>query len=490
MQTKQDARWAKQIVTSALVIGMTAVLCLIVLPAYAQSIDEAIVKVFAVYNRPDYYNPWQMEGAQLRTGSGCIIAGNRVLTSAAVVADQIYVQVRRADQATTHLALVRSVAHESDLAILEVIDKEFFADVVPLQIGDLPSLRDRVVVYGFPTGGEELAITEAVVSRIEHQFYKHNQEYLLACQIDVAIAPGNFGGPVIKDGEIVGVAIQAGRGESIGAMVPAPLIERFLADIEDGTYDGMPGIGIVWQRMENPDLRARFKMSEELTGILINKVLPGSPAEDLLQPGDVILALDDTNIENDGSIEFRPGGRTSFSHLVQSKFIGDVVRLHILRDGQPSDVEIQFTKTLAGFRLVPNERFDVVPRYAIVGGLVFEPLTLNLLQLWGEDWYSAAPRNLANYYRKEKTEDRSEIIVLVRVLADEVNTSYHDYVYEVILEVNGTAIADMENLIEAFESNTNDHHIIITESGETIVLDRVKAEQNGPLILKTYGIGQ
>ena len=202
MQRGQDDRRTRGFVTAALVIGMTAVLCLAVLPACAQSIDEAIVKVFAVHNIPDYYNPWQMQGAQLRTGSGCIIAGNRVLTSATVVADQIYVQVRRADQATTHLALVRSVAHESDLAILEVIDKEFFADVVPLQIGGLPSLRDRVVVYGFPTGGEELAITEAVVSRIEHQFYEHSQEYLLACQIDAAVDPGSFGGPVIKDGEI------------------------------------------------------------------------------------------------------------------------------------------------------------------------------------------------------------------------------------------------------------------------------------------------
>ena len=489
MQSTQDARRVSGIVASAVVIGM-AILCLVAPPSHAQTIDEAIVKVFAVYNRPDYYNPWQMQGAQLRSGSGCIVAGDRILTSAAVVADQIYVQVRRADQATTHLALVRAVAHETDLAVLEVIDKEFFAGVVPPEIGDLASLRDRVVVYGFPAGGDELAVTEAGVSRIEHQFYAHGQEYLLTCQIDADVDPGSFGGPVIKDGKIVGVAIQAGRGERIGAMVPAPLVERFLADIEDGAYDGMPGIGIVWQPMENPDLRVRFKMGEDQTGILVNKVLVGSPAEDLLQPGDVILALDDTTIENDGSIEYRPGGRTAFSHLVQTEFIGDVVKLHILRDGQPSDVEIQFTTPLADFRLVLNEQFDTVPRYAIVGGLVFEPLTVNLLQLWGEDWYSSAPRNLVGYYRNEKMEERSEIVVLVRVLADEVNTGYHDFVYEVITEVNGVAIADMDGLIEAFKSNTDEHHVIVTENGETLVLDRVKAEQNGPLIRKTYGIGQ
>ncbi len=490
MQSRQEAGRAREIVTSTLAIGMAAVLCLVVLPANAQSINEAIVKVYVFYNKPDYYNPWQMQGAQLRTGSGCIIDGNRILTSAAVVADQVFVQVSRADQATTYLALVRSVAHESDLAILEVIDEGFFADVTPLQIGDLPQLRDHIVVYGFPTGGEELAITEGVVSRIEHQFYPHSQEFILACQIDAVIDLGGSGGPVIKDDRIVGVALHASGGENHSTMVPAPIIKRFLKDIEDGAYDGMPGIGILWQRMENPDLRSSVGMSKKQTGILTNKVLPGSPAKDILQPGDVILAIDGTDIENDGTIKFRPDGRTSFSHLIQTKFIGDIVGLRILRDGETSDVEIQFTKPLREFRLVPNEQFDALPRYTIVGGLVFEPLTLNLLKLWGADWYSDAPPNLVNYARKEKTQDRSEVIVLVRVLADEVNIGYHDHVYKVITEVNGQRIGSLRDLVEAFESNTDVYHVIVTEGGETIVLDRAKAEQNAPLILKKYGISQ
>jgi len=473
-----------------LAIGLVVILFLVILPSFAQSINEAIAKVYVFYNKPDYYNPWQMQGAQLRTGSGCIIDGNRILTSATVVADQVFVQVSRADQATTYLALVRSVAHESDLAILEVIDEEFFADVTSLQIGDLSQLRDRVVVYGFSTGGEELAITEGVVSRIEHQFYPHSQEYILACQIDAAIDLGSSGGPVIKDDKIVGVALHASGGEDHSIMVPAPIIKRFLKDIEDGTYDGMPGIGILWQRIENPDLRSSVGMSKKQTGILINKVLPGSPAEDILQTGDVILAIDGTDIENDGTIEFRPDVRTSFSHLIQTKFIGDAVELRILRDGETSDVEVQFTKPLREFRLVPNEQYDVLPRYAIVGGLVFEPLTLNLLKLWGADWYSDAPPNLVNYARKEKTQDRSEVIVLVRVLADEVNIGYHDHVYKVITDVNGQKIGSLRDLVEAFESNTDAYHVIITEGGETIVLDRAKAEQNAPLILKKYGISQ
>ncbi len=475
--------------SSILAVTLLATLCLIPLATHAQSVNEAIVKVYAVYNQPDYYNPWQMHGSQARTGSGCIIEGNRILTDAHVVADQIFMQVQRAGEARKYMAAVEIVAHECDLAILEVSDGSFFLGVEPLQIGQLPTLRDRVVVYGFPQGGNELCITEGVVSRVEHQYYTHSQEYLLTCQIDAAINPGSSGGPVIKDGEIVGVAFQAGHGENIGYMVPAPVIERFLEDIEDGEYDGMPGIGIRWQKMENPDLRHRYGMTTEQTGILINKIYPGSPADGVLQLQDVILSIDNANIENDGTIEFRAGERTSFSYLIQSKFIGDTVGLSILCDKAVNDLEIIFTKPLGEFRLVPNEQYDTSPRYYIVGGLVFEPLTLNLLKIWGANWYGDAPRNLVNYcLRGEPTKDRSELVILVRVLADEVNIGYQNHRYEVITEVNGKSIRDMTDLIDAFEDNTDLHHVIINEREERIILDRAKVEGSAERILRKYSI--
>ncbi len=472
-----------------LAVTLVAALCLVALPACAQSVNEAIVKVYAVYDQPDYYNPWQMYGSQARSGSGCVIEGNRILTSAHVVADQVFIQVKRAGQPRKYMAAVEIVAHECDLAILKVSDDSFFLGVEPLRIGQLPTLRDKVVVYGFPQGGDELCITEGVVSRVEHQYYAHSQEYLLTCQIDAAINPGSSGGPVIKDGEIAGVAFQAGGGENIGYMVPAPVIERFLEDIEDGEYDGMPGIGIRWQNMENPDLRHRYGMTTEQTGILINKIYSGSPADGVLQPQDVILSIDDANIENDGTIEFRAGERTSFSYLIQSKFIGNTVGLRILRDEAVKDLIIIFTKPLGEFRLVPNEQYDKSPRYYIVGGLVFEPLTLNLLKMWGVNWYGDAPRNLVNYYlRGESTKDRSELVVLVRVLADEVNVGYQNRRYEVITEVNGKSIGDMTDLIDAFEDNTDLHHVIINERGERIILNRTKVEESAERILRQYSI--
>jgi len=470
---------------------LAMILCLIifVLPSYAQDVKEAVVKIYTVCNRHNYYDPWQMYGQEMRSGSGCIMDGKRILTNAHVVGDQTFIQVKRAGQAKKYTAFVKMVAHECDLAILGVEDDSFFSGVEPLEIGELPRVRDKVAVYGFPQGGDELCITEGVVSRVEHHWYVHSREYLLTCQIDAAINPGSSGGPVIKDDKIVGVAFQAGSGENIGYMVSVPIIEHFLKDIEDGKYDGIPDIGIFYQEMENPDIRQRYKMSEEQTGILINKIYPGSPAEGVLKSEDIILSIDGKSIANDGTIEFRKGERTSFKYIVQNKYIGDTVELQILRNGELKKVEIKLTKTAGAFRLVPNEQYDVSPIYYILGGLVFEPLTLNFLKTWGVSWYDNAPRNLVNHYLfGEPTEGQKEVIILVKVLADEVNVGYHNRRYEVISEVNGRKIKDMRDLVDALENNKDRYHIIVNDRGYRIILDRLKVEESAQRILKKYGI--
>jgi len=190
----------------------------VVLSGFAQEdITGSIVKIYTVYNKHSYFRPWQMEGQRSATGSGCIIDGHRILTNAHVVADATFIQVKRAGEAKKYTAEVDVVAHECDLAILKVKDESFFKGAVPLEIGDLAEVRDDVATFGFPEGGEELGITEGVVSRVEIQEYTHSSAELLSCQIDAAINPGSSGGPVIKENKVVGVAFQADSGgENIG----------------------------------------------------------------------------------------------------------------------------------------------------------------------------------------------------------------------------------------------------------------------------------
>jgi len=473
------------------VIIMVFLGCTITSPVYAQTyVKESVVKIYAVYKSPSYGEPWQMSGQMSRTGSGCIISGRRILTNAHVVADSTFIQVKRAGEAKRYSAAVEQVAHECDLAILKVTDDTFFSGITPVELGTLADVRHKVAVHGFPQGGDELCITEGVVSRVEHQHYTHSGAYLLSCQIDAAINHGNSGGPVIKDNRIVGVAFQAGKGENIGYMVPVPVIKHFLKDVDDDNYDGIPDLALSFQKMENPDIRRKYHMSRKQTGILVNRIYYGSPAEGIFKSGDVILSVEGADVENDGTIEFRDGNRTSFLYLIQNRFIHDTVEFKILRDNKIKLVKVKLTVPMNSCRLVPNKQYDVAPTYYIVGGLVFEPLTYNLLDVWAKTWgQKLALSNLVNYYaRGEPTREQKQLVVLVKVLADEVNVGYHDLMCNVISYVNGKRISSMKDLVDAFETNDAEYHNIKDERGYQIILERDKVHRSNKAILERYKV--
>jgi S1-C subfamily serine protease len=465
--------------------------CIVVVttPSYAQrDLKKAIVKIYTVYSEYNYDMPWQLSKQERAVGSGCIISGNRILTNAHVVADQTFIQVKRAGEAMKYNATVAMVAHECDLALLTVDDPSFFAGVKPLALGTLPRMRDKVAVYGFPIGGDELSITEGVVSRVELTGYSHSGSHLLACQIDAAINPGNSGGPVIKDGKIAGIAFQGYvYAQNIGYMVPAPLIDHFLKDSQDGHYDGFPGIGIAWQTMENPGMRASLRMNEAQTGVLLTYIVPDSSAQDILQAGDVLLAIEGRPIANDGTVPFRGTERIQFAQEVQKKFMGESVRCTVLRDGKALEVTIPLRTSLGSGRLVPYTQYDTAPTYYLVGGLVLQPLTRNYLGTWNN--MDDVPVHLANYYYHERqSDDRKQVIVLTNILGDELTVGYDDFDDHVITHVNGKAISSIEDVVQAIEGNKGAYHVLMDEWGNRIVLDRaatIKAQQR---IMERYKI--
>ena len=42
---------------------------------------RSVVRIFTTFRRPDYYQPWQMAAEDQLSGSGCLIAGGRILTN-------------------------------------------------------------------------------------------------------------------------------------------------------------------------------------------------------------------------------------------------------------------------------------------------------------------------------------------------------------------------------------------------------------------------
>jgi S1-C subfamily serine protease len=410
----------------------------------ATDVRDSMVKIYSVQNEPDYDNPWNMKGPEAFSGSGCVIEGNRILTNAHMVSDHTFIMVRLHGQPQKHPAKVVAVSHEADLALLSVDEPGFFKGVKPLRLGELPEIEQEVIVCGFPEGGDTLSTTKGVISRIELQGYAHTWTRLLAGQLDAAINSGNSGGPVLVGDRIVGVVMQTRKkSQNIGYMVPAPVIDHFLIDMEDGRYDGFPEDGIGIQPLENESLKRMFGLNEDQSGA-----------------------------------------------LVKQRQIGEDLVYEILRQGRMKTVRLKLDKNTRSGRLVPMKRYDVQPTYYVYGGLVFCPLTLNYLLSWGDDWSEDAPYNLLTYFVDgELTRKGEEVIVISKVLASNLNNGYDDLVDSRIVEVNGKSISNLQDLIRIVEADIENPFVVFrTEGNQTIALDRKKSEAAHGDILSTYRI--
>jgi S1-C subfamily serine protease len=446
---------------------------------------NSIVKIFAMRSNPNYYQPWQNYSQRSSVGSGFVISGNRIVTNAHIVANQTFLMVRKQGEQKKYIAKLEVVGHECDLAVLSVQDPAFFKNVVPLDLGKLPDLQSSVTVLGYPIGGDNISVTEGVISRIEPVVYSHSGRRLLAVQIDAAINPGNSGGPVIHDGKVVGVAFQGlSQAQNIGFMIPGPVIEHFLKDVKDHKFDGFPDTPFAVMKMENPDLRKWAKMNDKQTGIMVRSLPPVIKAKGPFKVNDVIMGIDGINVDNDATVPYRNGEVIYFGHLIWQKYIGDVCRFSVLRDGKVIDIDYKLCKFK---RLVPNRQFDILPTYYLTGGLLFIPLTLNYLDEWGNWWKGPLPLVYMTIEGKP-TKKYDQVVVLSMVLADEVNVGYQDIRSKVVEAVNGKKIKNLLELIDIVEKTQKGFVVFQLKDKSKIVMDVEKLRKSTPVIMERYRI--
>jgi type II secretory pathway component PulC len=264
----------------------------------------------------------------------------------------------------------------------------------------------------------------------------------------------------------------------------------FFEDLSDEQLDGFPNLGVYMQYMENPDIREKYTMPVNITGVLVNQVIPGSSADGIIQPGDVILSIDDSPIANDGTVEFRAKERTNLAYIVQKHQIGDDLNLKILRNGKVQNLSVNLSSSYEKNWLIPYEQYETLPTYYIYGGLVFSPLSINLFNIWGSSWFNNAPKELVALLANNiPTVEGEQVIILLRVLPASVNDGYQNYAPWIVKKVNGKVVLNMKELVQAIESNESNSFIILeNNSNQQIVLNREKVKQANPQILATYKI--
>ena len=448
----------------------------------------SMVRISTTAQQPDYLVPWNPGNVGGGVGAGFVISGKRIMTNAHVVSNATFITVVKEGDPTPWEARVLHVAHDCDLAILGVYDEKFFEGTKPLEFGGIPELESTVSAYGYPIGGDRLSVTTGVVSRIDFQPYSHSEvDSHLAIQIDAAINPGNSGGPVMQNGKVVGVAFQGFSGavaQNVGYMIPTPVVRRFLQDVEDGSYDRYMDLGATYFPILNPAKRKALGIEEPDRGVIIGSVFDGGPAQEKLQPGDVILSVDGYKVYADGKIDL-DGERTEMAEIFERKFKGDKVKLELLRDGAKQDLTIDLDRPWP-FEMQARA-YDKRPRFVLVGGLLFQPLNRDFLDAQKD--VDTRLRYFFDFYVSDHLyRERPEVIVLSEILKDPVNTYAAPFKGGIVDKINGQRIKSLDDVAAAFEQPGEFHVIEILGEGRPIVLERSALAEAGERIRQRYRV--
>lgn len=263
-------------------------------------------------------------------GSGFVVSSDGyILTSTHVIKDADEIVVRLNDHREKPAKVV-GTDERSDVALLK-IDA---TDLPSVELGDSDELQvgEWVLAIGSPFG-LELTATQGIVSALGRNL--PSDTYVPFIQTDVAVNPGNSGGPLFNTkGQVVGINAQiytrTGGYMGLSFAIPIRVAMQVSDQLKTQGYVTRGWLGVVIQPVTQ-DLAQSFGLDRP-RGALISRVVPDSPAAKAeLETGDIILNYGTALIERSG--ELPP--------LVGATHIDTVVPLQILRQGKTVEVKVK-----------------------------------------------------------------------------------------------------------------------------------------------------
>ena len=229
----------------------------------------------------------------------------------------------------------------SDLAVIKIQAKNLPA----VELGDSDTVRIgqwAIAVgnpFGFAVGGSEPTVTVGVISALNRAIRSGpERDYSSLIQTDAAINPGNSGGPLVNlKGQVIGINVAifstTGGYQGVGFAIPSNRAKSILADLIQGKKVLYGWLGINVQDVTE-ELAKHFGLDSK-EGVIVAKVLPGSPGEKGgLKDGDVIKSYDGQPVKD---------VRELLKEVARSK-VGKRVTLGVVRDRRPVSVTVEVSE--------------------------------------------------------------------------------------------------------------------------------------------------
>jgi serine protease Do len=251
-----------------------------------ESQDNPLFRFFPRFGLPVPQAPIPSRGE----GSGFIIASDGVILTNAHVVDGAREVIVKLTDKREFKAKVVGVDRPTDVAVLRIK-----ADGLPtVHLGKAKPVRvgEWVLAIGSPFGFENSA-TAGIVSGKARALPEEN--YVPFIQTDVAVNPGNSGGPLFDQrGDVVGINSQiysrTGGYQGLSFAIPIDVAVQVMEQILHNGKVTRGRLGVAIQEM-NQNLAQSFHLNKP-TGALISMVEQGSPAQRAgLKEGDVIMGV-------------------------------------------------------------------------------------------------------------------------------------------------------------------------------------------------------
>jgi serine protease Do len=296
-------------------------------------------------------------------GSGFIISPDGlILTNAHVVRDAKRVSVKLSDRRVFQAKVLGSDP-VTDIAVLKIDAHNL--PTVRLGNSDTLAVGDYVLAIGQPYGFEESA-TAGIVSAKGRTL--PGDVAVPFIQTDVAVNPGNSGGPLFDSrGDVVGINAQiystTGGYEGLSFAIPINVALHAKDQIVRTGKVEHAQLGVEIQSL-TPELAASFKRPDA-SGALVAQVVPESAAARAgVKPGDVILTYNHEPVIDAGDLSAKVGMAVP----------GNSVTLGVWRDGKAVTVDARLT---SAEQLTSTENPGSQSSYTNPGslGLDVRPLT-------------------------------------------------------------------------------------------------------------------
>jgi len=320
--------------------------------ARVRVIQAALPAVVKIHGTPTYAGAEQ--GAVW--GSGFFYSAERIVTNYHVVEGLKGLTVTLYD-GRSYPAEVFAVDRGIDIAIIQVHGASAPA-TLKFSPEDAVLPGQTAIVVGSPFGKRNLVSMGIISGSGPFDYVSQLGDGDIGVEIpevlytDARVEPGNSGGPLLDaQGRVIGVIDAVLGGASgiggLGIAVPAPLVVESIHDLEEFGVPQRGWLGAVLVDLDELDpLTLRLAGLESAQGAMVDKVLPGSPAEaaglmgakrdrygKLVELGDVIVAVNGKAVKN----------RFDVIREIAKHRPGEEIKLTVWRNGQKIEVVVRLT---------------------------------------------------------------------------------------------------------------------------------------------------